>query len=525
MRFIGRATVRALAGAGLIGATALGLAGPAAAEEQPVYLAVSIADNLSGPPGATLEVMAGLSVMGGQDMDGWSTDFTVPDGVTITGIVDDEILPGTERPDEGCALATPQRLECHSNDTVAIGEDVDTRFEITLDDDASGDLGAATFTVTADEGWIMAAEATVRAVADEVVIEAFLDPGDFEGAPGTTFEQTVRISNTGAVDMVGYSLDFFAGGGVTITGLTELELVDGTERPDEGCVLTDVGRAECHTGATLGAGETTEVTFQLRLPETADYASLGDTHVHVFGDNGGDFSDVAMVGLDVDTTSLLDVSATPEVAGRPGQVVEIVMEATNVGPVDAAARKADVEVPAGATVVGVNGFAVGEIPPELGCLQESPRQISCTRDTVIVPGDTEELTFQVRLDDDAPAGELGVATLTDSGYGGTYETQTVVTVTAADGAETGDDDGGAAGGGAGGHDGEELPDTGTSSTTVAADGAETGDDDGGAAGGGAGGHDGEELPDTGTSSTTVALTALGLLLAGGAVLALRARRA
>ncbi|WP_233552777.1 LPXTG cell wall anchor domain-containing protein, partial [Jiangella rhizosphaerae] len=59
----------------------------------------------------------------------------------------------------------------------------------------------------------------------------------------------------------------------------------------------------------------------------------------------------------------------------------------------------------------------------------------------------------------------------------------------------------------------------------AADGAETGDDDGGAAGGGAGGHDGEELPDTGTSSTTVALTALGLLLAGGAVLALRARRA
>jgi LPXTG-motif cell wall-anchored protein len=476
LRFNGRATARALAGVAVIGAAALGLGTPAAAEEQPSYLAVSAVDNVFGPPGSTLEVSAGLSIMGGEDMDGWSTDFTVPDGATITGIVDGEILAGTERPDEGCALATPQRLECHSNDTVAVGEGVDTRFEITLDDDASGDLGAATFTVTADEGWIAAAETAVRAVADEVVIEAFLDPGDYTGRPGTDFEQTVRISNTGAVDMVGYSLDFFPGGLVTLTGISGLDLVDGAERPDEGCVTVPAGPTgasidvECHTDATLAAGETTEVTFQLRLPETADYATLGDTHVRVAGDNGGEFSDVAIVRLEVDNTSLLDVSATPEVAGRAGEVVEIVMEATNVGPVSAAARKAELEVPAGATVVGVAGYEVGEIPPELGCVQETPQQISCTRDAMIAPGETEQLTFQVRLDDDAPVGELGIATLTDSGYGGTYDAETVVTVT------------------------------------------------------GAGDDDGEELPDTGTSSTTVAVAALGLLLAG-AVVTLRARRA
>jgi LPXTG-motif cell wall-anchored protein len=479
LRFYGRTAVRVLAAAGLIGAAALGLGAPAAAEEQPVYLAVSAIDTVSGPPGATLEVRAGLSVMGGQDMDGWNTDFTVPDGATITGIVDGEILAGTERPDEGCALATPQRLECHSNDTVAIGEDVDTRFEITLDDDASGDLGAATFTVTADGGWIAAAETAVRAVADEVVIEAVLDPGDYTGLPGTEFEQTVRISNTGAVDMVGSTLDFYAGGEVAVTGITGLELVDGTARPDEGCAVVEPGRIECHTDATLAAGDSTEVTFHLVLPETADYATLGDTYVTVSGDNGGEFSDLGIVRLEVDNTSLLEVSATPEVAGRPGEVVEIVMEATNVGPVNAAARKAELEVPAGAVVVGVEGFEFDEIPPELGCLLQAPQQVSCMRDAMILPGDTEQLTFQVRLDDDAPVGELGIATLTDSGYGGTYETETVVTVTAP--------------------------------------GSGPGDDDGS-------GGDGEELPDTGTSSGTVVLAAMGLLLAG-AVVTLRARRA
>lgn len=475
---MGRTAVRTLAGVGLIGATALGLAAPAAAEEQPVNLAVSAIDNVFGPPGATLEVNAGLSNMGGQDMDGWSTDFSVPDGVTITGIVDGDIVDGTERPDEGCALVTPQRLECHSNDTVAISDSVDTRFEITLDDDASGELGVATFTVTADEGGTASAETSIRAVDDEVVIEAFLDPGDYEGAPGSSFEQTTRITNTGAVDMVGYSVDFFAGGLVAITGVTGLELVDGTARPDEGCALTDVGSIECHTNATLAAGDTAEVTFELRLPETAQYATLGDTYVTVAGDNGGEFSDAAMVRLEVDAASLLVFGATETISVPAGRTVgEVFIKADNVGPVYAAARHTVLEVPAGVTIVDVPGYElVDEItPPDSGCVLETPRRVTCYRD-VIETGNGDLMPFELRFDADLPVGELGVATLSSTGYGGEYHGEIVMSV----------------------HDGD--------------DGAASGDDDG------------EELPDTGTSSTTVALAALGLVLAGGAAMALRARR-
>ncbi len=82
----------------------------------------------------------------------------------------------------------------------------------------------------------------------------------------------------------------------------------------------------------------------------------------------------------------------------------------------------------------------------------------------------------MQLDDDAAAGELGVAQLTYRGGDELYEAEAVVTVTAGGGTASGDDDG-------------------------------------------------EDLPDTGTSSTTVALAALGLLLAGAAAMTLRARRA
>nr|WP_246401561.1 LPXTG cell wall anchor domain-containing protein [Jiangella mangrovi] len=100
----------------------------------------------------------------------------------------------------------------------------------------------------------------------------------------------------------------------------------------------------------------------------------------------------------------------------------------------------------------------------------------------LAPGDTEEWTFRVQLDSDAPAGELGVAAGKYDAHAEDYAFETVVTVAGA-----GDDDG------SGDHDGS--------------------------------GGDGEELPDTGTSSTTVTLLALGLVLAGGAAMTLRARRA
>lgn len=117
-----RTAVRILAGAGLMGATALGLAAPAAAEEQPVDFAVGVLE-AAGWPGDTAELYVYVENTGIHDLQGFSADLTVPDGVTITGIVGREFADGTERPDE-----------------------------VELADDAAGVLGPATYTVTADQG-------------------------------------------------------------------------------------------------------------------------------------------------------------------------------------------------------------------------------------------------------------------------------------------------------------------------------------------------------------------------------------
>lgn len=138
-------------------------------------------------------------------------------------------------------------------------------------------------------------------------------------------------------------------------------------------------------------------------------------------------------------------------------------------------------MPAGATISSVDGL---EFLDEMtwvdeGCKLWTPQRVECLRMDSLEPGDTEEWTFHVQLDADAPSGELGVAALKYDAYAEDYELETVLTVTG------------------------------------------SGDDDSGAAAGG----DGEELPDTGTSSTTVTLVALGLVLAGGAAMTLRSRRA
>ncbi|TDC52575.1 LPXTG cell wall anchor domain-containing protein [Jiangella ureilytica] len=434
---------------------------------------------ISGVAGSTTEAHASLENNQGLEVVGYSTDFTVPDGVTIAGIMGEDLVDGTERPDEGCTLVTPQRVECHTNATLGTTDNTTTIFEIELADDAAGVVGAATYSVTADEGGSETAEADVTVHEGVVDLEVAFDPLiGITAPPGADFEHTVRIRNVGNTAMAGASIDFQPGQGVTVTGvsatgLSGLELVDGTERPDEGCAVVDT-HVECHTNATLAAPGTAEVTFQMRMPESAPSTGLGDTTVRVIGDNGGDGADATSVGLDVDLR-MLDVTATPSVSGAAGDVVEIVVTARNNGVVPVTGRLAELAVPAGATITGVEGLDVLDEMTwvDEGCVQPTPQEASCLRLDSLAPGDVEEWTFQVRLDDDAPVGELGVAALHYEGYSEDYEAETVVTVTGA------------------------------------------GDDTGG---------DGEELPDTGTSSTTVALAAMGLLLTG-AVVALRARRA
>ncbi len=246
-------------------------------------------------------------------MVGWSADLTVPDGVSITGLVDGEILDGAERPDEGRALVTPKRLECHTDDTLGYHENVDTWFEITVDADAPvGVLGPITYTVTPEEGEPQTAEADVT-VVEPIEPELLVELGpdfDIAAPPGAVFDQVLEVTTLGSA-MVGGTIDLTLVGGVTLTGITGLDLVDGT-RPDEGCAVVDA-QVQCHTNATFVQGSTTEITFQLRMPETAERTNLGDATVTVTGDNGGSGSDTQTVFLDVDPR-VLEVTATPSVS-------------------------------------------------------------------------------------------------------------------------------------------------------------------------------------------------------------------
>ncbi len=505
MSFHVRATARASYGIGLIGATTLlltTLAAPAAAQDDPVVLEVTATEAVTGAPGEELRVETGVVNTGSADLVGGTVDFEVPDGVTVTGAVGQEFVDGTERPDEGCALVTPQRVECHTDATLAAGDDNAAAFLVTVDEGATGELGTATVTVAGDNGGEGSAQTTITSSAapeGDVVLEAAFD-GGILAPPGAEVELSATTTNTGTADMVGGTVDFEVPDGVTITGAVGQEFVDGTERPDEGCALVTPQRVECHTNSTLAVGDTAEATFLLQLPDDVYDTLLGNAVLHVAGDNGGEDTVETDISVGPPAQAWLNVSATPEVEGAPGEVLQIGTDVMNVGGEDVVGADVDFEVPEGATVVGIVGQEIvdGTERPDEGCALVTPQRLEChTNATLVAYDGVSEATVEIRIDDDAPAGELGVATLRIEGdNAGSGGAETVVTVV---------DDGS-------GDDGAENG------------GAESGDD-GGAESGTESGGDGDDLPDTGAGSTTLALVTAGMLLLGGAAIALRSRRA
>ena len=126
-----------------------------------------------------------------------------------------------------------------------------------------------------------------------------------------------------------------------------------------------------------------------------------------------------------------------------------------------------------------------------GCALVTPRRLECHTEATLVAYDGYYVTsFQVRIDEDAEAGELGVVTARGAGDQGgelTVDTaETTLTVTAGSGSDDGDESGG--------------------------------DESVGAADGDA------DLPDTGAASLPVLLAFVALLAAGGAVMVLQAHR-
>ncbi|SEE21667.1 hypothetical protein [Jiangella alba] len=321
--------------------------------------------------------------------------------------------------------------------------------------------------------------------AGEVVLEATLDPQNVFAPPGSVVPIDAAVTNTGTAEMTGGSASFdVTGDDVTIAG------VEG----GDGCEQVTPQRVECRTDAALATGETATATFLVQLPDRMAEVVVGEATLHVVGGNGGEDTVTSVLEVGPPDGYHLRVTAPASAEGAAGATVALLTTVSNDGSVDIDGVSLDVDVPAGATVVGATGLD--------DCDVVSPRQLRCHTDQTLVAYDGYlEATVQVRFDDDAAAGDLGVATIRGAGDQGDEDTvdtaETALTVTAGAGAETGGYGGTASGGGteAGTDGGTELPNTG-----------------------------GDELADTGAARLPVLLAGV-VLLAAGAVVLLRTRRA
>ncbi|MBB5788396.1 hypothetical protein [Jiangella mangrovi] len=313
--------------------------------------------------------------------------------------------------------------------------------------------------------------------APEVVLEATLEPEIVFAAPGSVVSLEATVTNTGTAEMTGGSADFEVPGDASIVGV----------EPGDGCEQVSPQRVECQTDATLAAGESATATFEVQLPGNMSETIVGDATLHVAGDNGGEDTVTSQLEVGPHEGYRLVVVPPEGVSGEAGGTAALPVSLANTGSVDIDGASLEVEVPDGATIAGAT--------PDEGCTVVTPQRLEChTAETLVAYDGYYEVTVQVRFDDDAPAGELGVATIRGAGDEGGDDTvdtaEATLTVTAGGGGtETGD---GGTDGGTGG--GTELPNTG-----------------------------GDELADTGAAQLPVLLAGAVLLAAGGALL-LRTRR-
>ncbi|PSK98707.1 LPXTG-motif cell wall-anchored protein [Haloactinopolyspora alba] len=515
-----------LPGLGAVGAGVLlaGLAAaPAVAQETGVVLDVTADEQVVGAPGDVVEVSGSAVNSGTEDMVGGIVDFEVPAGAEIVGVVGQEIQEGTERPAEGCALETPQRLVCGTEATLAAGDSTEATFEVKIADDAAaGELGVATTLAEGNNGGSGTAETVITVAQEGVALDVTADE-QVRAAAGDVVEISNAAANTGTEAIEGGIVDFEVPEGAEIVGVVGQEIQEGTERPAEGCALETPRKLVCGTQGTVSPGQVNEATYEVKIADDAATGELGVATTLAEGNNGGSDSAETVITVAEEGVAL-DVTADEQVEGAPGDVVEVNTVAEHVGTEDLVGGIVDFEVPAGAEVVGIVGqeFVEGTERPAEGCALVTPQRVECHTEATLAAGDSSKATFEVKIADDATAGELGVATtLAEGDNGGSDSAETVLTVAGT----------------------EEPTQEPTSEPTTEPTAEPTAEptsepteeptaeptaeptseptDDTGAAGTESGEDD---LPDTGSSSTSALLAAAGLLLVGGAAVALRARR-
>lgn len=288
----------------------------AGADVADVALELTAPATIEGAAGDVVEIETGVRNDGPDDLVGGTVDFEVPAGASVVGIKELELQGGTERPVEGCALVNPRHVACHTEATLPAGESNAAIFQVQLGASATGELGAAVLEVAGDNGGSATAETALTVAGtdgDEVELELSA-PESVEGAAGEVVEIETRVRNAGPGDLVGGSVDFEVPAGASVVGIKELELQEGSERPVEGCAQVNPRRVECHTEATLPAGESNAATFEVRYDEGVDAGELGTAVLVVEGDNAG--SATAETTLTV--TGEPDPSPSPTEDGEDG---------------------------------------------------------------------------------------------------------------------------------------------------------------------------------------------------------------
>src|SRR5690606_15898830 len=241
--------------------------------EEGVALDVTADAQVEGEPGDVVEIATKVEHVGSEDLVGGTVDFEVPEGAEIIGVAGQELEEGTERPAEGCALASPQHLVCGTQATLPAGASNEATFEVQIADDAAaGELGVAVTSVAGDNGGEASAETVITVAEEGVALDVQVDES-VRAVAGEVVEISGTVNHTGTEDMVGGTVDFEVPEGAEIIGVAGQELAEGTERPAEGCALASPQHLVCGTQATLPAGASNEATFEVQI---ADDAAAGE---------------------------------------------------------------------------------------------------------------------------------------------------------------------------------------------------------------------------------------------------------
>lgn len=395
-----------------------------------------------------------------------------------------------------------------------------------------GSSGTAVITATASGVTIAPFTVKVSVGSVDLTVNR-LDEID-KVAPGSTLTEPVTVANTGSLTATTTDYRFAVSPGLSFaTHFPNCDYADGAAEGWEATVAT------CHFSTPIEPGKKYQLSTPLKLdvkksalyelfsykptatstgvPATPKSTSDADLTLVPDGSAQGDAAQQGQQSINAANTA--DIAVTGDTAtAKPGETATLTATATNQGPATVDRHTYDdqltvmVDIPKGTTATQVPDGCVpwdnGTRDPALGA-----PQYQCDLDGIFESGQTQKLTFKVKVGADAPAATSGtvVAQLGDLGAP-PYDphlanNKAAFTVKVPGGTSTGTGSTGGSGGTGSTAGNQASTQTGTTSGTSGSTGGDTPAATG-------------SLAHTGSDGTrTIALTSAAALALGGAAFA------